>query len=225
MGCSTPVLSHGHRKPLRGIRNINDARIKFMSWLRGLLLPDCVCWWLSETLLEFGTLGGLVDPLGNNEHSGFNQLKAQHYVKLQGLCKYVCFDFVTTIGRATGLITPLNLTSFSVCCPAVSKLSFHRILVWSSGSFSRGRDGKTSAVFSGWTCSVCLQMLYCLIVIPDQILTLGCHWSLTGTGQRAIAASSLFTLINLPVQTSASILQWFLNEMSHLRDVLSAFYP
>lgn len=35
-------LQHSRRGSLRGVTNINDARIKFMKWVTGLLLPTCV---------------------------------------------------------------------------------------------------------------------------------------------------------------------------------------
>lgn len=111
MGCSTHVLSYGHRKPLRGLTNINDARMKFMSWVRGLLLPASVCWWLRETLLDVVIQRKVVDPPDITEHSGLNQLKLQQDVKLQ------CLLWLT------GLIIWL-MTSIWFCCTAAWKLSF-----------------------------------------------------------------------------------------------------
>lgn len=35
-------MQHSRRRSLRGLTNINDARIKFMKWVTGLLLPSCV---------------------------------------------------------------------------------------------------------------------------------------------------------------------------------------
>lgn len=35
-------MQHSRRRSLRGVTNINDACIKFMKWVTGLLLPTCV---------------------------------------------------------------------------------------------------------------------------------------------------------------------------------------